>query len=160
MKDLSTLEYLYVFRCWSASSETHSCFAVSAIVSKQLCWRADARKGGRTFARWHLGAGDGGRKRHEYGGAEKYICLCTFRPCRCGESCSRTNSCGVRADGTQQPSPRRQTSRGPAGSDRACRDHGLSWQERPASLAHTSRSCLLSHVKVHRSRIPATPFAR
>lgn len=68
MKDLSTLEYLYVFRCWSASSETHSCFAVSAIVSKQFRWRANARKGGRTFARRHLGAGDGGRKRHECGG--------------------------------------------------------------------------------------------
>jgi hypothetical protein len=30
MKDLSTLEYLYVFRCCSASSETHSFRAVSA----------------------------------------------------------------------------------------------------------------------------------
>jgi hypothetical protein len=76
MKDLSTLEYLYVFRCWSASSETHSCFAVSAIVSKQLYWRADARKGGRTFARRHLGAGDGGRKRHECGGDGEIYVLC------------------------------------------------------------------------------------
>jgi len=84
MKDLSTLEYLYVFKCWSASSETHSCFAVSAIVSKQLCWRTDARKGGRTFARRHLGAGDGWRKRHECGGTEKYI-FRAFRPCRCGD---------------------------------------------------------------------------
>ena len=74
MKDLSTLEYLYVFRCCSASSETHSCFAVSVIVSKQLCCRADARKGVRTFARRHLGAGDGERKRHECGGGgEIYV---------------------------------------------------------------------------------------
>jgi hypothetical protein len=76
MKDLSTLEYLYVFRCWSASSETHSCFAVSGFVSKQLYWRADARKGGRTFARRHLGAGDGGRKRHVCGrDGEIYIAV-------------------------------------------------------------------------------------
>lgn len=33
MKDLSTLEYLYVRRCCRASSETHSCFFVSADVS-------------------------------------------------------------------------------------------------------------------------------
>jgi hypothetical protein len=39
-----------------------------ALLAGNLAGQANARKGARTFARRHLGAGDGGRERHECGG--------------------------------------------------------------------------------------------
>lgn len=71
MKDLSTLEYLYECKCCNASSETHSCFAVSAeqLVNEHsrffgsIATRSDqvgVQEGvRRTFARRHGGMGDG-----------------------------------------------------------------------------------------------------
>jgi hypothetical protein len=68
MKDLSTLEYLYVLRCCSASSETHSCLAVSVHHPTMISifpLSADTRHVVRTFAWRHDGLGDGCRQRHE-----------------------------------------------------------------------------------------------
>jgi hypothetical protein len=44
MKDLSTLEYLYDLRCWRASSDTHSCLAVSGC-SIKLASNSNASRG-------------------------------------------------------------------------------------------------------------------
>jgi hypothetical protein len=62
MKDLSTLEYLYVRRCCSASSEMHSCLAVSVQLIV-VSYDASAQGGrARTFARRHSsGSCDGKR---------------------------------------------------------------------------------------------------
>lgn len=138
MKDLSTLEYLYVFRCCSASSETHSCFAVSATVSEHSCRRANARKGGGTFARRHLGTGDRERERHECGGNGEIYTNCNFKPCKCGESCSRANSCGVGWQMESLSHRGRQTSKGPAGFDRTA---GIRVCERARHWRSTSSSC-------------------
>lgn len=66
MKDLSTLEYLYDLRCCRASSDTHSCFAVSAFLVYQQLFGETRNAWSRTFARRH-GGGLGDRRWERHG---------------------------------------------------------------------------------------------